>query len=92
MDGSSLLQMNLRSRGGSTSSRVAHEGQGDSGQAIERGNRGGQEVAPLAPHPFSLPPPPRLMTPVEIMVELLAAHRESAAAHQEIARAMDIMA
>ena len=38
-----------------------------------------------------LPPPPP-MTPAEIMAELLAAHRESAAARQETARAMDIMA
>ena len=92
MDGSYLLQMNLRSRRGSTSSGVAHEGQGDSGWAIERGNGGGQEVPPLAPHPFLPPPPPLPMTPAEIMAELLAAHRESAAAHQEIARAMEIMA
>jgi len=81
MDGSSLLQMNLRSRRGSTSSGAAHEGQGDSGRAIERGNGGGQEVPPLAPHPF--PPPP--MTHAEMMAELLAARRESA-------RAMEIMA
>ena len=32
------------------------------------------------------------MTPTEIMVELLAARRESAAACQETARAMEIMA
>ena len=80
MDGSSLLQMNLRSGRRSTSSGVAHEGQGDSGQAIERGNGGGQVVPPLAPHPFPPPPPPPPMTPAEIMVELLAARRESAAA------------
>jgi len=80
MDGSSLLQMNLRSRRGSTSSGAAHEGQGDSGRAIERGNGGGQEVPPLAPHPFPPPPPPPSMTPTEIMVELLPARRESVAA------------
>ena len=92
MDGSYLLQMNLRSGCGSTSSRVAHKGQGDSGRAIEHGSGGGQEVPPLAPHPFPPPPPPPPMTPADIMVELLAAHRESAAARQETARAMDIMA
>ena len=92
MDGSYLLQMNLRSGRGSTSSRVAHEGQGDSDRAVERDSRGGQEVPPLVPHPFLPPPPPPPMTPTEIMAELLAAHRESAAARQEIARAMDIMA
>ena len=80
MDGSSLLQMNLRSRHRSTSSGVAHEGQGDSGRAIEHGNEGGQEVPPLAPHPFSPPPPPPPLIPAEIMAELLAACRESAAA------------
>ena len=92
MDGSYLLQMNLRSRRGSTSSGAAHEGHGDSGRAIEHGNGGGQEVPPLAPHPFPPPPPPPSMTPAEIMAELLAARWESAAARQETARAMDIMA
>ena len=88
MDGSYLLQMNLRFGRGSTSSRAAHglgEGQGDSGRAIEHGSGGGQEVPPLAPHPFLPPPPPPPMTHAEMMVELLAARRESA-------RAMDIMA
>ena len=92
MDGSSLLQMNLRSRRGSTSSGVANEGQGDSVQAFERGNGGAQEVPPLVPHPFPPPPPPPPMTLAEIMAELLAAHRELAAARQETARAMEIMA
>ena len=48
---------------------------------------GGQQVPPLAPHPFPpLPPPlPPPMTHAEIMAELLAASRESA-------RAMEIMA
>ena len=92
MDGSYLLQMNLRSRYGSTSSGAANEGQGDSGRAFEHGNGGGQEVPPLVPHPFPLLPPPPPMTPTEIMAELLAAHRESAAARQETTRAMDIMA
>ena len=79
MDGSYLLQMNLRSKRGSTSSGVAHglgEGQGDSGRAIEHGSGGGQEVPPLAPHPFPPPPPPPQMTHAEMMVELLAARRE----------------
>ena len=92
MVGSSLLQMNLRSGRGSTSSGVANKGHGDSARAFERGNEGAQEVPPLVPHPFPPPPPPPPMSAVEIMVELLAARRESAAAHQEIARAMEIMA
>ena len=92
MDGSCLLHMNLRSGRGSTSSGVANEGHGDSGRAFERGNGGGQEVPPLVLDPFPPLPPPPPMTPAEIMVELLAAHRESAAACQETARAMEIMA
>ena len=85
MDGSYLLQMNLRSGHGSTNSRVTQEGQGDSGQAIEHDSGGGQEVPPLAPHPFPPLPPPSLMTPAEMMAELMATRRETA-------RAMDIMA
>ena len=84
--------MNPRSGRRSTSSGAANEGQGDSARAFERGNGGGQEVPPLVPHPFLPPPPPPPMTPTEIMAELLAAHRESAAARQEIARAIEIMA
>ena len=80
MDGSYLLQMNLRSGRESTSSGAAHEGQGDSGRAIKHDSGGGREVPPLAPHPFPPPPPPPPMTPAEIMAELLAAHQESAAA------------
>jgi len=43
MDGSYLLQMNLMSGRGSTSSRAAHglgKGQGDNGRAIEHGSGG----------------------------------------------------
>ena len=84
MDGSYLLQMNLRSGRGSTSAGAAHdlgEGQGESGQANE--HNGESHGAPLlAPPPPPLPPP---MTHAEMMVELLAARQESA-------RAMDIMA
>ena len=90
MDGSYLLQMNLRSGRGSTSAGAAHglgEGQGKSGRAHEP--NGESHGAPLLAPP--LPPPPP-MTPAEIMAEMLATHRESAAARQEIARAMDIMA
>ena len=83
MDGSYLLHMNLRSGRGSTSARAAHsrgEGQGESGRAHEP--NGESHGAPLLTPP---PPPPSPMTHVEMMVELLAARRESA-------RAMDIMA
>ena len=85
MDGSYLLQMNLRSGRGSTSAEVAHgigEGHGDSGQAHEHNgeSHGAPLLAPLPP-----PPPPPPMTHAEMMAELLAARRESA-------RAMDIMA
>ena len=90
MDGLYLLQMNLRSGRGSTSAGAAHglgEGQGKSGRAHEP--NGESHGAPLLARP--LPPLPP-MTPVEIMAELLAARRESATAHQETARAMEIMA
>ena len=83
MDGSYLLQMNLRSGRGSTSVGVAHglgEGHDESGQAHEpNGESHGAQL--LAPPPPPLPP----MTHAEMMVELLAARQESA-------RAMDIMA
>ena len=92
MDGSYLLQMNLRFGRGSTSSGAPNEGQGDSGRSIEHDSGGGQGVPPLVPHPFPPPPPPMSMTPTEIMAELLAARQESAAARQETARAMEIMA
>ena len=84
MVGSYLLQMNLRSECGSTSAGAGHglgEGQGKSGQANEHGNGESHEASLLAPP--SPPPPP--MTHVEMMVELMAAHRESA-------RAMELMA
>ena len=71
---------------------MANEGQGGSGRSIEHDSGGGQGVPPLVPHPFPLPPLPPPMTSAEIMAELLAAHRESAAACQEIAHAMEIMA
>ena len=77
MVGSSLLQMNLRSGRGSTSSGAANEGHGDSARAVERDNEGAREVPPLVPHPFPPPPP---LSAAEVMVELLAARRESAAA------------
>ena len=86
MDGSYLLQMNLRSGRGSTSAVTAHglgEGHGESARAIEHGSGGSKEVPPLAPHPFPPPPPP--LTYAEMMAELMAAHREPA-------RAMELMA
>ena len=92
MDGSSLLQMNLRSGRGSTSSGAANEGHGDSARAFERDDEGAREVPPLVPHPFPPPPPPPPLSAAEVMVELLAARQESAAARQETARAMEIMA
>ena len=92
MVGSSLLQMNLRSGRGSTSSGAASEGHGDSARAFERGDEGAREVPPLVPHPFPPPPPPSPLSPVEVMVELLAARQESAAARQDTAHAMEIMA
>ena len=85
MDGSYILQMNLRSGHGSTSAGAAHglgEGHDDSGQAHE--HNGESHGAPLLAPPPPLPPLP-LMTHAEMMAELLVARRESA-------HAMDIMA
>ena len=87
MDGSYLLQMNLRLGLGSISAGVAHglgEGQGESGQANE--HNGESHGAPLlAPPP---PPPPPPMTHAEMMAELLAARRESACAMEIMAQAV----
>ena len=85
MDGSYILQMNLRSGRGSTNAGAAHglgEGHDDSGQAHKHNgeNHGAPLLAPPSP-----PPPLPPMTHADMMIELLAAHRESA-------RAMDIMA
>ena len=70
MDGSYLLQMNLRSRRGSTSARVAHglgEGHGESGQGHEPNRE--SHGAPL----LALPPPPLPpKTHVEMIAKLLA--------------------
>ena len=73
MDGPYLLQMNLRSGRGSTSSGAANEGHGDSARAFERGNEGAREVPPLVPQPFPPPPPPLPLFAAKVMVELLAA-------------------
>ena len=83
MDGSYLLQMNLKLGRGSTSAGAAHglgEGQGESGQANEPNEE--SHGAPLLAPP---PPPPPPMTHAEMMAELMAARRESA-------RAMELMA
>ena len=83
MDGSHLLQMNLRFERGSTSAGAAHglgKGQGESDQANEH-NRESHGAPLLAPPP----PPPPSMTHAEMMAELMAARRESA-------RAMELMA
>ena len=79
-----LLQMNLRSGGGSTSAGAGHglgEGQGESGQGNEHGNGESHEAPLLAPPPPPTPP----MTHAEMMAEILAACRESA-------RAMELLA
>ena len=76
--------MNLRSDHGSTSAGAGHglgKGQGESGRGNEHGNGEIHEVPLL--YPPTPPPPP--MTHVEMMVEMLAARRESA-------RAMELLA
>ena len=79
------LQINLRFGRGNTSTRVDHglgEGQGESGRGNENGNRESHEAPLLVPPP---PPSPPLVTHAEMMVEMLAARRESA-------RAMELLA
>ena len=83
MDGSYLLQMNLRFGRGSTSAGAAHglgEGHGESGRGHEP--NGESHGTPFLAPP---PPPPPPMTHADMMVELLATRHESA-------RAMEIMA
>ena len=80
--------MNLRSDRRSTSAGVGHglgEGQGDSSRGNEHGNGESQEAPLLGPPP--LPPPPP-MTHAEMMVEILAAHHESARAMELLAQAV----
>ena len=79
--------MNLRSAHGSTSARAGHdlgEVQGESGQGNEHGNGESHEAPLLAPPPPSPPP----MTHAEMMVEMLAARRESARAMELLAKAI----
>ena len=82
--------MNLRSRRGSTSAGAGHgldEGQGESVRANEHGNGESHEAPLLAPPPPPPPPPP--MTHAEMMVEMMAARRESARAMELLAQAID---
>ena len=84
MVGSYLLQMNLRSGHRSTSAGAGHglgEGQGESARGNGNDNGESHEAPCLAPPP----PPPPLMTHAEMMVEMLAAHRESAHAMELLA-------
>ena len=75
--------MNLRSGRGSTSARVD---QGDNGRGEDNGHTNGDShEAPLLAPP---PPPPPSMTHAEILVEMLAAQRESARALEMLAQAI----
>ena len=86
---SNLLQMNLRSRHGSTSAEAGHylgEGQGERGRANDHGNGESLEAPLLAP---PLPPPlPLPMTPAEMMAEMMVARCESARAMELLAQAV----
>ena len=80
--------MNLRSGHGSTSAGMGRglgEDQGKNGHGDDHGNanRESHEAPLLGPPPS--PPPPPLMTHAEMMVEMLAAHRESARALEMLA-------
>ena len=76
--------MNLRSGHGSTS---AGADQGDNSHDEDNGHTNGDshEAPLLAPSP---PPPPPSMTHAEILVEMLAAQRESARALEMLAQAI----
>ena len=79
--------MNLRSGHGSTSAGTGHglsEGQDESGRGNEKGNGESHEAPLLAPPP----PPPPPMTHAEMVVEMLAARRESACALDMLAQAI----
>ena len=78
--------MNLRSGHGSTSARAD---QGENGHGKDNGTNGDSHEAPLLAPPLPPPlPPPPLMTHAEMMVEMLAAHRESARAMELLAQAI----
>ena len=75
--------MNLRSGHKSTSARAD---QGDNSHGEDNGNTNGDShEAPLLAPP---PPPPPPMTHAEMMVEMLAARRESARALEMLAQAI----
>ena len=76
--------MNLRSGHGSTSARAD---QGDNGRNEGNSNTNGEShEAPLvAPPP---PPPPPPMTHAEMMVEMMAARRESTCSLEMLAQAI----
>ena len=76
--------MNLRSGRGSTSARV-DQGDNDRGEDNGHTNGDSHEAPLLAPPP--LPPPPS-MTHAEMMVEMLAARRESTRALEMLAQAI----
>jgi hypothetical protein len=82
MVGSYLLQMNLRSGHGgigsdqgSTSAEVGRDPKGHGKNGRENANGESHKAPLLAPPPS--PPPPPLMTLAEMMVEVLAARRET---------------
>ena len=72
--------MNLRSAHGSASAgggRAPQEGQGENGHGANDDNaQGDSNEVPRLEH--APPPPPPIMTPAEMMAELLATRRESA--------------
>ena len=74
--------MNQRSGRGSTSTE-ADQGDNDRSEGIGNTNGDSHEAPLLAP-----PPPPPPMTHVEMMVEMLAARRESACALEMLAQAI----
>ena len=80
--------MNPRYGRGSTSAEAGHglgEGQGESDWANEHDNGESHEAPLLAPPPPPQPPP---LIYVEMIAEMMAAHRESACAMELLAQAI----
>jgi hypothetical protein len=94
MVGSYLLQMNLRSnhegiRSGheSTSARAGRDPMDHGENGRDNANGESHEAPLLAPLPPPPPPPPS-MTPTKMMVEVLAARRETVNALEMMAQAI----
>jgi hypothetical protein len=80
--------MGVGSGHGSTSAGAGRDPEGHGENGHENANRESHNAPCLAPPPPPPPPPPPLMTPAEMMVEVLATHRETARALELMAQAV----